>query len=63
VGGAPETGRRRDRGPQPGRRAESPFDSRFSSYEDRRVDHVTLEPTIDSTVPSIPLIAALTGRR
>lgn len=45
-----------------GFRAESPFDSRFATYEDRRVDYVTSEPAIDYTASSILLIAALEGR-
>ena len=38
----------------------SPFDSRFATYEDRRVDYVTSEPAY--TPSSILLIAALEGR-
>jgi hypothetical protein len=45
-----------------GFRAESPFDSRFATYEDRRVDYVTSEPAIDYTASSILLLAALEGR-
>ncbi|MFN8112586.1 MAG: glycoside hydrolase family 9 protein [Solirubrobacterales bacterium] len=45
-----------------GFRADSPFDSRFASYEDRRVDYVTSEPAIDYTASSILLMAALEGR-
>ena len=45
-----------------GFRLRSPFDSRFATYEDRRVDYVTSEPAIDYTASSILLIAALEGR-
>jgi len=38
------------------------FDSRFATYEDRRVDYVTSEPAIDYTASSILLLAALEGR-
>ena len=40
----------------------SPFDTRFATYEDRRVDYVTSEPAIDYTASSILLIAAIEGR-
>ena len=43
-------------------RPRSPFDSRFATYEDRRVDYVTSEPAIDYTASSVLLIAALEGR-
>ncbi len=42
--------------------AGSPFDSRFATYEDRRVDYVTSEPAIDYTASSILMLAALEGR-
>jgi endoglucanase len=45
-----------------GFRSRSPFDSRFATYEDRRVDYVTSEPAIDYTASSILLNAALEGR-
>jgi hypothetical protein len=44
-----------------GFRPRSRFDSRFATYEDRRVDYVTSEPAIDYTAASILLIAALDG--
>ena len=43
-------------------RPRSPFDSRFATDEDRRVDYVTSEPAIDYTASSVLLIAALEGR-
>jgi hypothetical protein len=45
-----------------GFRSRSRFDSRFATYEDRRMDYVTSEPAIDYTAASILLIAALEGR-
>ena len=45
-----------------GFRPRSPFDSRFATDEDRRVDYVTSEPAIDYTASSVLLIAALEGR-
>jgi len=42
--------------------ARKPFDSRFATHEDRRVDHVTSEPAIDHPPSSTLLTAALEGR-
>jgi endoglucanase len=58
VGGPAPRSEVRGQGFHPG----SPFDSRFATYEDRRVDYVTSEPAIDYTAASILLIAAIEGR-
>lgn len=42
-----------------GFRSRSRFDSRFATYEDRRMDYVTSEPAIDYTAASILLLTAL----
>jgi hypothetical protein len=38
---------------------ESPFDSSFASYEDRRADYVTSEPALDYAAASVLLLATL----
>jgi hypothetical protein len=55
VGGPAPSGEIRGQGFQ----ADSPFDSRFASYEDRRADYVTSEPALDYAASSILLLATL----
>jgi len=40
---------------------DSPFNSRFASYEDRRADYVTSEPALDYAAASVLLLATLRG--
>ena len=42
--------------------AKGPFNTRFSTYEDRLNDYVTAEPALDYAADSVLLLAALTAR-
>jgi endoglucanase len=44
-----------------GFQAQSPFDSKYASYEDRRADYVTSEPALDYAAASVLLLATLQG--
>ena len=57
VGGPAPTGEIRGQGFH----VHNSHDSRFASYEDRRADYVTSEPTLDSSAASILLLATLEG--